>query len=203
MKFFTLCTFVTWIWGQQPQCLLVKLKRSPDLTADNSLHPSWEEKSVRLRLTDEIEDVFIAVQEEAVDKPISECFIPQLKLITERYTYIISLACENLIAFQNEKPYKPSSRQVQSPITFTEDFQYFLEKAVEKYMKIPPKKLYAEYSTSYIPPIQNAVKYEDLDLLLNQLQVVEEDEEEEPDPEVPSESPADWMSEDDLEDTSD
>ncbi|MCX8111885.1 MAG: hypothetical protein N3E49_01610 [Bacteroidia bacterium] len=193
-----LCTGVLmgFVWSQKAQCILVKLKHASDLTADNALHPSWEEKSVRLKLPDNLEESFIDAEDEATDRSIAECFTPQLKLITERYTYIISLACQNLIAYQNTSPYKPSPRRVQSPISFTEDFRYFLEKSIEKYMKVPPRRLYAEYSLAYIPPTQGVIKYEELDFLLNQSQLMEEeDDDEDPEPDLPSESPSDWMGE--------
>lgn len=187
---------LSWGWAQKSQCILIKLKRAPDLTSDNALHHSFEEKSVRLKLSTPWEDIFIGLEDEDSDRSIAECFVPQFKLITERYTYIISLACQNLIAYQNTAPYKPSSRRVQSPISFTDELQYFIEKAAEKYMKIPPRRLYAEYSVSYVPVAQGAVKYEDLDILLNQAQVLDElGDDEAPEPEEPTEeSPTDWMS---------
>jgi len=189
-------------WAQKAQCILVKLKRSPELTADNALHPSWEEKSIKIKLpSEDWEEAFLDTEEEK-DRPISECFIPQIKLITERYTYIISLACGNLIAFQNSAPYQPSNRRVQSPITFTEELRYFLEKSIEKHLKIPPRRLYAEYSLAYVPPVQGAINYEELDMLVNQSQPIEEEDDEDPQPDEPQEHPSDWIQteEDDLPD---
>lgn len=185
---------MVWGWAQKNQCILIKLKRAPDLTSDNALHPSFEEKSIRLKLAAAWEDTFIDLEDEDTDRSIAECFIPQFKLITERYTYIISLACQNLIAYQNTAPYKSSSRRVQSPISFTDELRYFIEKTAEKHMKIPPRRLYAEYSVAYVPLAQGSVKYEDLDVLLNQVQVLDElGDDEDPEPEEPNESPADWM----------
>ncbi|MCX7606499.1 MAG: hypothetical protein N2170_04435 [Bacteroidia bacterium] len=198
-----LYTLPFWLFSQKAQCILVKLKRAADLTSDNALHPSWEEKRVSLKLTDpDWEETFLEFDEER-DKSIADCFIPQFKLITERYTYVISLACQNLIAFQNAAPYQPSPRRVQSPISFTEDLRYFIEKVAEKHMKIPPKRLYAEYSLAYVPPTHESIKYEDLDLLINQASPIDEEEDDTPEePEEPKESPADWLDpEDDLPDS--
>ncbi len=180
--------------AQKAQCILVKLKRSPDLTSDNVLHPSWEEKRVTIRLpSDDWEETFIDEPDEEKDRSIAECFVPQFKLITERYTYVISLGCENLIAFQNAGPYQPSPRRVQSPITFTEDLRYFIEKAAEKHLKIPPKRLYTEYALAYVPPTQGNIQYDELDFLLNQSQVVEPVDDEPDEPEEPQEQPSDWI----------
>lgn len=190
-------TFV--LWGQKSQYILVKLKKAPDITVDNALLPSWEERSVRLRINEELEDAFVDIEEEETDRSIAECFIPQFKLITERYTYIISLACQNLVAFQNSAPFKPSDRRVQSPISFTEDLRYFIEKSVEKHFKLPARRLYAEYSLAYVPPTHGSIRYDDLDILVNQAQVLEEEDDTDIEPDEPSESAADWMSEDDLE----
>lgn len=186
-------------WSQKAECILVKLKRSSELTSDNALHPSWEEKRVKIRLPSaDWEETFVDDGTDR-DPPISECFIPQIKLITERYTYIISLACNNLVAFQNTAPYQPSPRRVQSPISFTDELRYFLEKASEKHLKIPPKRLYTEYSLAYVPLTRGAIQYEDLDVLLGQSQVIEEEEEDPDEPEEVQESPSDWMSEDEDE----
>lgn len=190
---------VSLTWAQSSQCILVKLKRASDLTSDNALHPSWEEKKAKIKLpSPNWEETFVDEGDEK-DPPISECFIPQLKLITERYTYVISLACNNLIAFQNSAPYQPSPRRVQSPISFTDELRYFLEKACEKHLKIPPKRLYTEYALAYVPLTPGAVRYDDLDVLLNQSQLIEEEEEEPDEPEEVQESPSDWMSEDEEE----
>ncbi|MCS6896087.1 MAG: hypothetical protein NZZ60_08105 [Bacteroidia bacterium] len=201
MKVYLIClSSAIAVWAQKSQILIAKLRPAPDITADNALHPSWEEKVIRLKITSEWEDEFISADDEDTDRSIAECFVPQIKIITERFTYVISLGCQNLIAYQNSAPFKPSPQRIQSPISFTDELQYFIEKVVEKHMKIPPKRLYADYSLNYVPSVQGVVKYEDIDLLLNQSQVIdEEDDDDEPD--EPTESPKDWMSEEDIEDT--
>lgn len=187
-----------WAWAQKSECILVKLKRAPDLTADNALHASWEEKKLRLKVPPDWEESFVTVDDDDNDRPISECFIPQFKLITEKYTYIISLACQNLITYRNAVPYKPSPQRVQNPIGFTEELRYFIERTAEKHMKIPARRLYAEYSLAYVPLAQGAIKYEDLEVLLNQIQPEElSDDDDDSEPEEPSESPADWMDDSD------
>ncbi|MCS7161961.1 MAG: hypothetical protein NZ958_01350 [Bacteroidia bacterium] len=187
------------LFAQGTRCILVKLKASPEITSENALHPSWEEKRVTIKVPRlDWEEEFEELTDEEADPSIAECFIPQLKLISERYTYVISLACYNLIAFQNSAPYTSSPTRVQSPISFTAGLQYFLEKASEKYLKIPPKRLYAEYGTRYVPPVNTTLKYEEIDLLLNgmQLLMAEEEDDDEP-PEVPSESPLEWPDDED------
>lgn len=193
--FLPVLLLVSLAFPQKNQCILVKLKRAPDLTSDNALHPSWEEKKVTLKLASpDWEETFMGEIDEEKDKSISECFIPQFKLITERYTYVISLACENLIAFQNSAPYQPSPRRAQSPLFFSDELRYFIERAAEKHMKIPPRRLYAEYSLAYVPLTQGAVNYEDLDFLVNQSQPIDEEEDVSPDePEDPKDSPAEWL----------
>jgi len=188
--------------GKNEECLLVKLRRAPNLTADNALHLSWEEKRLKLSLPDSWEDTFAQADddEEKEDPAISQCFIPQIKLITLRYTFVVSLACGNFITYQNKAPFAPSDTRVQNPFSFSEDFRYFLEKVIEKHLKITPRRLYAEYALSYVPPPPN-ISYEELDFLIGQSQIVldTEDEEEDDDTPPPTENPSDWMGDDDDE----
>ncbi len=186
------------------ECIVVKLRRAAALTADNALHPSWEEKRAKIRLpVEDWEETFVDEEDEA-DKSISQCFIPQIKIITERYTFVISLACENFVTYQNKAPFVPSEVRTLNPFGFSDEFRYFIEKAVEKHLKIPPKRLYAEYALAYVPP-QPEISYDDLDFLVNQSQeILENQEEEEEDVLAPEESPKDWMdTEEGLEDEND
>ena len=181
--------------SRSEEIILVKLKRAPGLTADNVLHPSWEEKRIKLRFKDiDWDDTFTDDTREEEDPPISQCFLPQVKLITDRYTFIVSLGCGNIITFQNKAPFTPSPNRVQNPFDFSDEFRYFIEKIVEKHLKIPPKRFYAEYALSYTPPAPD-ISYEELDFLVGQSQIVVEEDDDNPEDEPPSptESPADWM----------
>lgn len=190
---------VALLTAQKSELILIKLKPSPELNADNALDPSFEEKRVKLKFRspdwdDPLED------EDTDNPPISECFVPQLKVITENFTYVISLGCGNLIAYQNIKPFTPSEQRIQSPLGFTDEMRYFLEKACEKYMKIPPKRLYVEYKLAYVPLVSDAVKYEDLDLVLNSAQLIDDDKDDEEDQiEIPPDKPSDFIASEDEE----
>lgn len=190
---------VALLTAQKSELILIKLKPSPDINADNALDPSFEEKRVKLKFKspdwdDPLED------EDTDDPPISECFVPQLKLITENFTYIISLGCGNLIAYQNSKPFTPSERRVQGLLEFTDEMRYFLEKACEKYMKIPPKRLYVEYKLAYVPSVSDAVKYEDLDLLLSSAQVLDDDKDDDDEQvDIPPDRLSDFIASDEEE----
>ena len=183
--------------GKGEDIILVKLKHAPGLTSDNALDPSWEEKRVKIQLPDaDWENAFNDLDKEE-DIPISQCFLPQVKLITERYTFIISLGCGNLITFQNKAPFTPSNTRVQNLFDFSDEFRYFIEKLIEKYLKIPPRRLYAEYALAYTPPPPE-ISYEELDFLIGQSQIaVDVDDEPEDDMPSPTESPADWIIPDD------
>lgn len=198
--FLSLC--FTFLHAQaKAECIVVKLRRAPGLTADNALHPSWEEKRAKIRLpSEDWEETFIEEDDEN-DQPISQCFLPQIKLITQRYTFVISLACENFITYQNKAPFVSSNIQTANPFGFSEEFRYFIEKAVEKHLKIPPKRLYAEYALAYVPPPPE-ISYDDLDFLINQSQEIPElDSEDEEENLAPEETPKDWIDEEEgLED---
>jgi hypothetical protein len=186
------------------EVFLVKLKRAPGLTTDNVLDPSWEEKRVKVRLPNsDWEEEFENPTHDEEDTPISQCFVPQIKLITQRYTFVISLGCGNLITFQNKAPFTPAPNRIQNPFEFSDELRYFIEKITEKHLKIPPRRLYAEYALSYTPPPPD-ISYEDLDFLIGQSQIViEEDDEPDDDIPSPSESPADWLAPDEDEDADD
>ncbi|MCS6789526.1 MAG: hypothetical protein NZ580_00890 [Bacteroidia bacterium] len=200
MRFLLSLLGVGLLTAQKSELILVKLRPSPDLNADNALHPSFEEKRVTLKFKSPDWDDPLEEEDDTDNPPISECFVPQLKLITENFTYVISLGCGNLIAYQNSKPFTTSDRRVQSPLEFTDEMRYFLEKACEKYMKILPKRLYVEYKLSYVPSVSDAVKYEDLDLLLSSAQVLDDDKDDDEQIEIPPDRPSDFMASDDEED---
>ncbi len=189
--------------SRSDEVIVVKLKRAPGLTADNALHPSWEEKRIKIRIKNtDWEDTFADDTKDEEDPPISQCFLPQIKLITDRYTFVVSLGCGNIITFQNKVPFTPSPTRVQNPFDFSDDFRYFIEKLIEKHLKIPPKRLYAEYSLTYTPPPPD-ISYDELDFLIGQSQiVVEEEDEPEDEPPAPTDSPADWMAPTDEEEES-
>ncbi len=201
---FVLAGFALQAQGRPDEVIMVKLKRASGITADNALHPSWEEKRIKVRFKNaDWEDAFTDDTKEEEDPPISQCFLPQIKLITDRYTFIVSLGCGNLITFQNKAPFTPSPNRVQNPFDFTDEFRYFIEKTIERHLKIPPKRFYAEYMLTYTPPSPE-ISYEELDFLVGQSQIViDEDEDPEDESPPPTDSPADWMSPDDEEDSDD
>jgi len=190
--------------GKGEEIILVKLKRAPGLTSDNATDPTWEEKRVKVHLANaDWENAFDDPGKEEDDTPISQCFTPQIKLITERYTFVISLGCGNLITFQNKAPFTPSNTRIQNVFDFSDEFRYFIEKLTEKHLKIPPRRLYSEYAIAFAPPPPD-ISYEELDFLIGQSRiVVEEDDEPDDDLPTPTESPADWMAPDEDEEDGD
>ncbi|MDX1909049.1 MAG: hypothetical protein SF053_18575 [Bacteroidia bacterium] len=64
------------------------------------------------------------LEEEPMTAP--SCFVPDLKLIFRDYTYVISLYCSGSLMYENDGPYTPSARRMQTDLVFTPSLQAWL-----------------------------------------------------------------------------
>ncbi|RMG57819.1 MAG: hypothetical protein D6722_24345 [Bacteroidetes bacterium] len=59
--------------------------------------------------------------------PGTACFVPEIKLIYETTTYVISLYCSQVIQYQNAGPYQPSAQRIPNDLILTEGLQAYLQ----------------------------------------------------------------------------
>lgn len=79
-----------------------------------------------------------------------ECFVPEMKLIFQRYTYVVSLYCTTAIKYKNSAPYTTSSVRIKNDLIFTQSVYQYLNKlkTVHFSNKTPNKALLDKVVTS-------------------------------------------------------
>lgn len=65
-------------------------------------------------------------EEDALHGP--DCFVPDLKLVYRKYTYVFSLYCSKAIKYQNVSPYKASPQRVRNDLILTESVLAYLKR---------------------------------------------------------------------------
>lgn len=62
-----------------------------------------------------------------------DCFIPELKLVFEHYTYVVSLYCSSAIKYKNSSPFTPSSSRMKNDLIFTASVTDYLNELKVQY----------------------------------------------------------------------
>jgi hypothetical protein len=57
-----------------------------------------------------------------------DCFVPEMKLIFQRYTYVVSLYCTAAIKYKNSAPYTTSSVRIKNDLIFTPSVYQYLNR---------------------------------------------------------------------------
>ncbi len=85
-----------------------------------------------------------------------DCFVPEMKLIFQHYTYVVSLYCTAAIKYKNSAPYTPSSTRMKNDLVFTESVYQYLGrlKIVHFSGKAPNQALLDKVVTS--DPLEDA-----------------------------------------------
>lgn len=82
-----------------------------------------------------------SLEEDELEGP--NCFMPEIKLIYERYTYIVSLYCTSVKKYKNSAPYVPSSTPATNDLQMTETVLSVLENLRKKYFGVTTNSKYA------------------------------------------------------------
>lgn len=106
-------------------------------------------------------------EEDALEGP--DCFVPDLKMIFEEHTYVISLYCTKVLKYHNALPYTPSNRRVENDLKLTEGLLEYLVSLKSRYFgeTAHQNDLVKNINTSD-PIVDKKVDDNVLDLLLNE-----------------------------------
>jgi hypothetical protein len=89
--------------------------------------PESDQKRVRLSYSDEDTLALLsefALSEDPLEGP--DCFVPELKLIFETHTYVLSLYCSKVLKYENSAPHTPSSRRIANDLVMTPGLHAYL-----------------------------------------------------------------------------
>ena len=117
--------------------ILVDLNVQTPADAPKAYSTAYDRKKVELVLKDDdpinfLEDFSMA--EDPLEGP--DCFMPEMKVIFEGYTYIFSLYCTSVRKYANSAPFTPSAKRVQPDIEVTESVLSYLESTRKKYFGV-------------------------------------------------------------------
>ena len=114
--------------------ILIDLSVNSPQQAARCYTSAYDKKKVALEV--EIDDTLYFLQdfileEEQLEGP--ECFFPEMKLVFERYTYVVSMYCTQVHKYRNSAPYRTSSQKVRSDLKMTETVLEYLQHLHKKY----------------------------------------------------------------------
>jgi len=108
-------------------------------------------------------------EDDALEGP--DCFVPDLKMIFEGHTYVISLYCSKVLKYHNSLPYTPSNKRIDNDLQLTEGLVEYLGSLKKKYFGV---STYQGGTANKInintsdPIVEKKVDDSVLDLLLNE-----------------------------------
>ena len=74
-------------------------------------------------------------EEDPIEGP--GCFMPQMKLIFQNSTYVVSLYCTSVLKYKNSAPFIPSSLKLKNDLEITESVLAYLKKLHRRYFGVP------------------------------------------------------------------
>lgn len=121
----------------EEKIILVDLDVKSPTDAPKAYSAAFDRKKVEVMLTEndpitQLEDYSLA--EDPLEGP--DCFMPEMKIIFDRSTYVFSLYCTSVIKYANSAPYTPSSKKVQTDIEVTESVLQQLVAIRKKYFNV-------------------------------------------------------------------
>jgi hypothetical protein len=122
---------------EEDKVILVDLDVKQPTDAPKAYSTAFDRKKVEVTLNEEdpffkLEDYTMA--EDPLEGP--DCFMPEMKFIFNRYTYVFSLYCTAVQKYANSAPYTPSGKRIQSDIEVTESVLRYLQTARKKYFGV-------------------------------------------------------------------
>lgn len=148
----------------EEKVIFVDLDVKQPTDAPKAYTTAFDRKKVEVPLSEE-DPIFMLEDYTMVEDPLEgpDCFMPEMKFIFNRYTYVFSLYCTAVQKYTNSAPYTPSSKRVQSDIEVTESVLRYLQTARKKYFGVStdPKII-----QNFLKPAQlEDEKVDDSDLL--------------------------------------
>jgi hypothetical protein len=121
----------------EDKVILVDLDVKQPNDAAKAYSSAFDRKKVEVPLTDE-DPIFMLEDYTMAEDPLEgpDCFMPEMKFIFNRFTYVFSLYCTAVQKYSNSAPYTPSSKRVTSDIEVTESVLRYLQAARTKYFGV-------------------------------------------------------------------
>lgn len=115
---------------------VVQFDPALNLSVSEALTERFERKRTKFLIKSEdtlnLLDKFIEIEDPILE---IDCFIPNLKIIYLRYTYIISTHCGKILKYKNQAPFKPSSVPLATDFLLTISSLQYFERFQEKLFK--------------------------------------------------------------------
>lgn len=121
----------------EEKVIFVDLDVKQPTDAPKAYTNAFDRKQVEVPLSEE-DPIYMLEDYTMVEDPLEgpDCFMPEMKFIFNRYTYVFSLYCTAVQKYTNSAPYTPSSKRVQSDIEVTESVLRYLQTARKKYFGV-------------------------------------------------------------------
>ena len=121
----------------EKKVIFVDLDVKQPTDAPKAYTNAFDRKQVEVPLSEE-DPIYMLEDYTMVEDPLEgpDCFMPEMKFIFNRYTYVFSLYCTAVQKYTNSAPYTPSSKRVQSDIEVTESVLRYLQTARKKYFGV-------------------------------------------------------------------
>ena len=148
--------------------VLLKIEKPADIARCYTQEHDFMKTGIEYAFEDSLDIIREFVYEEdALEGP--DCFVPDLKLIFETHTYIISLYCSKVIKYHNSLPYTPSNKRIENDLQLTESLVAYLGNLKQKHFGVDAYDLPKDHKINASDPIvEKKVDDTVLDLLMNE-----------------------------------
>lgn len=148
--------------------VLLKIEKAADIARCYTQDHDLKKVGIDYAFEDSLDIIREFVYEEdALEGP--DCFVPDLKMIFEEHTYVISLYCTKVLKYQNAIPYTPSNIRLENDLKLTESLLEYLGNLKRKHFGVDdPQNSLVKNITASDPIVEKKVDDGVLDLLLNE-----------------------------------
>ncbi|MCS6904240.1 MAG: hypothetical protein RML72_08715 [Bacteroidia bacterium] len=131
----TSCSFILIVNAQTPEVVWVaQIDPSLQFSVEQALKETSERKRLKFFFSpqDTLHNLhkFLDFQEPILE---IDCFIPNLKIIYRRYTYLISTHCGKILKFENKAPFEPAPIPLATDFLLTLSSLDYLQRFQQKY----------------------------------------------------------------------
>lgn len=148
--------------------VLLKIEKASDIARCYTQEHDLKKIGIDYAFEDSLDiiDEFV-FEEDALEGP--DCFVPDLKMIFENHTYVISLYCTKVLKYHNLLPYTPSNKRIENDLKLTEGLVEYLGNLKKRYFGIGAgQDTMVKKINASDPIVEKKVDNSVLDLLLNE-----------------------------------
>lgn len=148
--------------------VLLKIEKPGDIARCYTQDHDFKKVGIEYAFEDSLDIINEFVfEEDALAGP--DCFVPDLKMIFETHTYVISLYCSKVLKYHNSLPYTPSNKRLDNDLELTESLISYLGSLKKKHFGIGAYDLPVDHKINASDPIvEKKVDDSVLDLLMNE-----------------------------------